>query len=283
MPRIVNTHQAEAWNGYEGEHWAAHRDRYDAVNSGFNDAVLDAAAIGERDRVLDIGCGNGQLTRLAARRAPLGRALGVDLSAPMLATARALAAAEQVPNVTFEQDDAQVRAFPAGDFDVAVSRFGVMFFADPVAAFGNIGRALRPGGRLAFVCMTALDGTDLGQVLDAMAARLPRPTGPDGTGPTSFADPDRVRAVLGAAGFEETRCERVTAVQHWGRDVPDAAAFLGGWGPVAHHMAQAGPEAAARARRALTEALAAFATPEGVRTRGTAWLVTARRPAAATD
>ncbi|MFH8367854.1 class I SAM-dependent methyltransferase [Streptomyces sp. NPDC018031] len=279
MSRIVNTRQADAWNGYEGAHWAAHWDRYDAVNSGFNDLVLDAAEIGEHHRVLDIGCGNGQLTRLAARRARLGHTLGVDLSAPMLATARARAAAEGVDRVTFEQDDAQIRAFPDGGHDVAVSRFGVMFFADPVAAFRNIGRALCPGGRLAFVCMTALDGTDLGAVLDAMTAHLPRPTGPDGTGPTSFADPAHTRAVLEAAGFRDVRCERVTATQHWGADVADAAGFLADWGPVAHHMRQAGPAAAALARQALTEALRAFEEPDGVRTRGTAWLVTAARPA----
>jgi len=86
---VVNTHQAEAWNGYEGVHWAQHQDRYDAMNSGFNEPLLAAASIGERDHVLDIGCGNGQITRLAARRAPQGRALGVDLSAPMLERARA--------------------------------------------------------------------------------------------------------------------------------------------------------------------------------------------------
>ncbi|WKX71422.1 class I SAM-dependent methyltransferase [Streptomyces sp. XD-27] len=278
MSRIVNTQQAEAWNGYEGEHWAAHDDRYDAVNSGFNDVLLDAAALGERDRVLDIGCGNGQLTRLAARRAPLGQALGVDLSAPMLATARARAAEEGVPNVAFAQDDVQVRAFPDGGFDAAVSRFGVMFFADPVAAFTNVARALRPGGRLAFLCLTALDGTDLGTVLDAMSAHVPRPTGPDGTGPTSFADPARVRTVLAAAGFADVRCTRVEADQIWGRDVADAAAFLGDWGPVAHHLRQAGPDAAARARQALADALRPYAHPDAVRTRGTAWLVTAGRP-----
>ncbi|WP_431043364.1 class I SAM-dependent methyltransferase [Streptomyces sp. P1-3] len=280
MTRIVNTQQAEAWNGYEGEHWAAHDDRYDAVNSGFNDVLLDAAAIGERDRVLDIGCGNGQLTRLAARRAPLGQTVGVDLSAPMLARARTRAAEEGVPNVAFTQDDVQVRAFPDGGFDTAVSRFGVMFFADPVAAFNNVARALRPGGRLAFLCMTTLDGTDLGTVLDAMSAHMPRPTGPDGTGPTSFADPARVHTVLTAAGFADVRCDHVEADQVWGRDVPDAAAFLGDWGPVAFHLRQAGPDAAARARQALTDALRPFARPDAVRTRGTAWLVTAGRPSA---
>src|SRR5688572_4625186 len=102
---IVNTAQSEAWNGYEGEHWATHDDRYDAVNGGFNGFLLDAIA--SRDRVLDIGCGNGQLTRLAAGKAQ--RATGVDLSGPMLATARARAA--DVPNVTFEQGDVQVYPF----------------------------------------------------------------------------------------------------------------------------------------------------------------------------
>ncbi|MCO5996827.1 class I SAM-dependent methyltransferase [Actinoallomurus rhizosphaericola] len=279
MSQIVNAAQAEAWNGYEGQHWAGHADRYDAVNSGFNRFVLDAAAIGERDRVVDIGCGNGQLTRLAARTARSGRVHGIDLSAPMLARARSRAAEEGLANVTFEQADAQVHAFPVGGFDAAISRFGVMFFADPVAAFANVGRALRSGGRLAFVCMTGLEGTDLGAVFGAMAAHLPRPTGPDGTGPTSFADPARVRQVLTEAGFGEIACTLVEAEQAWGRDLADAAGFIRDWGPVRYQLRQAGAEAAARASDALTTALRPFARPDGVRLRGTAWLVTARRPA----
>jgi SAM-dependent methyltransferase len=278
MAGIVNTAQAEAWNGYEGEHWAAHDDRYDAVNSGFNTYLLDAARIGERDRVLDIGCGNGQLTRLAARRARLGRAHGIDLSAPMLARARARADEEGVSNVSFEQGDAQVHTFPAGGHDVAVSRFGIMFFADPVAAFGNIGRALHPGGRLAFLCMTRLEGTDIASVFGAMAPYLAWPTGPDGTGPTSFADPARIQKVLTGAGFQDVTATHVEADQTWGRDVADAAEFIGGWGPVRFHMEQAGPEAAAKAREALVPALRPFETPDGVRMRGRAWLVTALRP-----
>jgi SAM-dependent methyltransferase len=275
MMSIVNTAQAEAWNGYEGRHWAAHADRYDAVNSGFNGLLLDAAAIGERDQVLDIGCGNGQLTRLAARRAPFGHTSGIDLSGPMLTTARTRAQAENVANVSFEQGDAQVHPFPQGAFDVAVSRFGIMFFADPVAAFTNIRRALRPTGRLAFLCMTDVAGTDLGAVFGAMAPHLPRPTGPAGTGPTSFADPARIRTVLTGAGFHDIACTHVEADQVWGRDVADAAAFIAAWGPVRYHMDQAGPEAAAGARSALATALHPFAKPGGVRLRGTAWLVTA--------
>ncbi|ASO23140.1 SAM-dependent methyltransferase [Actinoalloteichus hoggarensis] len=277
MTSVVNTAQAQAWNGYEGEHWAAHYDRYDAVNGGFNEALFDAARLGEHARVLDVGCGNGQMTRAAARRAPLGQVTGVDLSEPMLARARDRADVEKVANVSFQQGDVQVYPFRDGSFDIALSRFGAMFFADPVAAFANIGRALRPGGRLAFVCMTELSGTDLGTVLDAMAPHLPRPTGPDGTGPTSFADPARTRSVLSDAGFRDIACTRVEADQIWGRDVDDAAEFIGGWGPVKHHLDQVAPDDAARAVDALTVALRPFAEETAVRLRGTAWLVTALR------
>ncbi|MGH3170149.1 MAG: class I SAM-dependent methyltransferase, partial [Trebonia sp.] len=233
---IVNAGQAEAWNGYEGEHWAANDDRYDTVNSGFNEPLLDAAGIGETSRVLDIGCGNGKLTRLAARRARRGRAVGVDLSGPMLATARARAAEEDVANVTFAQGDAQVYPFPAGGFDAAVSRFGVMFFADPVAAFANIGLGLRAGGQLAFACLPGMSGNGTSgngrdQVFRAVAAELPAPSAPPVTGatsPESFADPERAREVLTDAGFSDVAWTLVETGQFWGRDVADAADFI--WG-----------------------------------------------------
>ncbi|HEX4704938.1 MAG TPA: methyltransferase domain-containing protein [Pseudonocardiaceae bacterium] len=273
---IINTAQAEAWNGYEGEHWAAHDDRYDAMNGGFNPFLLDG--IGERDRVLDIGCGNGQLTRQAARKAGSGRAVGIDLSGPMLARARARTVAENLGNVTFEQGDAQVHTFAPGGFDVAVSRLGVMFFADPVAAFANIRGALRPAGRLAFVCFKAFAGTDMGTVFDGMTPFVPRPTGPDGTGPTSFADPARILDVLTGAGFVDVAWTHIEADQDVGRDVADAAAFLGAWGPIRYHLSRAAPDVAALARDALANGLRAFVTPDGVRLRGRAWLVTAARP-----
>lgn len=278
MDTIVNRHQAEAWNGYEGRHWAAHQDRYDAVNSGFNDALL--AAVRPGDRVLDIGCGNGQLTRLAAARAGTGHAVGVDLSAPMLDRARASAAHEGVANVEFVRGDAQVHRFPPATFDVALSRFGVMFFADPVAAFGNVGRALRPGGRLAFVCLDDIRHGDLGRVLAALAGHLP-PPGTDGTGvaePLSLADPAAVRTVLTAAGYTGVDCAPVQASQLWGRDAADAAGFLADWGPLRHQLDRVDPATADRARTALTDALRAYEQPDAVRLRGTAWLVTAHRP-----
>ncbi|MDH6461365.1 SAM-dependent methyltransferase [Micromonospora sp. A200] len=279
METVVNSHQAQAWNGYEGRHWARHHDRYDAVNAGFNAPLL--AGVRPGDRVLDVGCGNGQLTRLAARRAGDGHAVGIDLSAPMLDRARAGAAAEQVGNVRFIQGDAQVHPLPDAAFDVVLSRFGVMFFADPVAAFGNLARALRPGGRLAFVCLDDIRHSDLGRMFAALAAHLPHP-GTDGTGaaePLSLADPAVVERVLTDAGLTGAACVPAEASQLWGRDAVDAGEFLAGWGPVRHQLDRVDAATAGRARAALTDALRAHEGPDGVRLRGTAWLVTAHRPA----
>jgi SAM-dependent methyltransferase len=280
MQAIVNTAQAEAWNGYEGGHWADHHDRYDAVNRGFNEPLLTAAAIGERDRVLDVGCGNGQLTRLAARRARRGRVSGIDLSAPMLRRARDSAAGEGITNLTFEQGDAQVHPFPAAAFDVVVSRFGVMFFADPVAAFANIGRALRPGGRLAFLSLRDMSQTDLGAVFTAVRGHLPPApaAAPGAVGPASLSEPARVHEVLTGAGFTEVEHRPVEADQMWGRDAEDAAGFLGAWGPVRFMLTRVDEAAAARFRTALTAAMRAYEKPGAVLLRGAAWLVTAVRP-----
>ncbi|MCP2337226.1 class I SAM-dependent methyltransferase [Actinomadura rupiterrae] len=275
--QIVNTAQSEAWNGGEGAHWAAHHDRYDLVNSGFNEYLLQFVHRG--DRVLDVGCGNGQLTRLAARTAQGGRATGVDLSGPMLGRARERAQSEGVANVRFEQGDAQVFPFTPASYDVALSRFGIMFFADPVAAFANIGRALRTGGRLAFVAMDPVAGGDIGILLGAIAGALGMPdpaTGADGTGPTSLADPAHTERILTEAGFSDIRIRRVEAPRIWGRNAADATEFFCGWGPMVHAFAQADPDAVGAAREAVYDQMARFQGPEDVRTDGSAWLVSAR-------
>lgn len=281
---VANTHQSEAWNGYEGRHWADHQRRYDAVNSGFNPVLLDAADVSDGDHVLDLGCGNGQTTRLAAARTPSGRALGVDLSAPMLGRARATAAEEGLPNVTFEQADAQIHPFRDAAFEVALSRFGVMFYADPVAAFTNVARALRPGGRIAFLTMADPSTGGLGPVLDALDAALPvaaqRPgPGSDASGPLSLSSPGRIRELLGAAGFEDVHPVLVEATQIWGADPEDAARFFAGWGPVRRHLAQADEATAARVRTALTRAFTPHADgANGVELPTKAWLTTATHP-----
>ncbi|MEU7133427.1 class I SAM-dependent methyltransferase [Streptomyces sp. NPDC046261] len=281
MRTVVNTEQEQAWNGYEGQHWADHHDRWNAVNAGFNEPLLAAAAIGAEDRVLDIGCGAGQTSRLAARRAARGRVLGLDLSGPELRLARELADREGLAHLAFEQGDAQAHPLPHGGFDVAISRFGIMFFADPVAAFGNIRRALRPGGRLAFVTMAEPGRNEWVRAVGALREHLPMPYfGADGSAPGmfSFADPARIHDVLGGAGFRAVTVTSVEAPQNWGPDAREAANFVLGSGPLRFLLDQAAPDVAHRAGEALTAALRPFAQPDGVHLRGAAWLVTATNP-----
>jgi SAM-dependent methyltransferase len=275
---IVNTEQAEAWNTKEGLHWAAHAERYDAMSAAFNQPLLDAATLGETDSVLDVGCGNGQTTRLAARRANRGTALGLDLSGPMVARARDLAVAEGLTNVVFEQGDAQVHTFAPASFDVAISRFGVMFFADPVAAFRNLGQALRPGGRLAFVCWQDLSRNEWLLVpVGAALEHVPMPDlGPPGApGPFSLAEPDHLRDVLGSAGFERVVTTAVDRQVRLGDDANDAMAFLRGTSMARILLDRADEAAATRALDAVTEALRAHEGPGGLYLNGAAWLVTA--------
>ncbi|MGD9894307.1 MAG: class I SAM-dependent methyltransferase [Dehalococcoidia bacterium] len=280
MQTFANHEQAAVWNGYDGLHWAAHQDRWDAVNGGFNDYLFDAAAIGAHDRVLDVGCGTGQTARHAARRATLGRVVGVDLSAPMLERARTSAVADGITNVTFEQGDAQVHPFPHGGFDVAISRFAVMFFDDPIAAFANIGRALRPGGRLAFLTMGDISRNEWMHVLSAMREFVPvlddlRPGGP---GMFSLAEPDHIHEVLSGAGFDAITTTPVEAPMCFGRDADDTAAFLLSSGPARFILDQVDQASQNRGRQAITTVLRPHERPDGVWLRGAAWLVGAARP-----
>jgi SAM-dependent methyltransferase len=278
MTTIANTQQAQAWNGWEGEHWAQHADRYDAMNGGFNDALFAAAAIGEKDRVLDIGCGVGQTTRLAARQATNGHVVGIDLSAPMLSRARARATTAGLANVTFEQGDAQVHPFKAGDFDVAISRGGVMFFTDLIVAFANIGRALRPGGRLAFFGPQKSDPN--GAYARATAALNPllRKPSPASAGMMSLTDPAAVHKVLTDAGFVDVTVTPARAPMTLGHDAVDAADFILSIGPVRVNLNGIDAAAIDRVRTELIAGLRPHQTPEGVRIPGSVWMVTATRP-----
>ncbi|ANB09461.1 methyltransferase type 11 [Streptomyces ambofaciens] len=273
MTFVADPRQAAVWNGPVGAHWAAHQDRYDAMLAGLNDTLFDAAAVTPGDRVLDVGCGAGATTRIAARLAAPGQVVGVDISTPLLERARASTAAEGIANAAYECADAQTRPFPAGGYDVVLSRGGVMFFADHAAAFRNLARALRPGGRLAFVCPRPPGPhSEEGRVLGLFGRLVDAEPGPDQvaarTAMASLMDPDRIREVL--AGYEEVAVVPVTVEAVWGRDVPDAVEFLlsrvpGGALP-ASRLAE------------LEEALRPFATDTGVRLRGGVWRVTAVRP-----
>jgi SAM-dependent methyltransferase len=285
MHDIANVDQAAAWNGPEGEHWAAHSAH---APTGIDHALLAAAAVRGADRVLDIGCGTGQTTREAARRAPAGRALGLDLSAPQLTRAQELAADEGVANVAFEQGDAQVHPLPSEGFDVAVSRFGIMFFENPVDAFANIARSLVRGGRLAFVCPQAAADqawftAPLAGLLDNEPAGPPiddgGPGGPrvedDGPGMFSLADPDRIVTVLSAAGFGKIEPTPMATTMDFG-PLDAAVDFYLGSGPVRALLEQH-PDLAGTARAHLAATLVRYLTPAGVRIPASLWLVTAVR------
>jgi SAM-dependent methyltransferase len=276
---IENVDQAKAWNGVEGEAWAANQDRFDDAVRGYEARLLEAAAVSQSARVLDIGCGCGQSTRDAGRTASSGHALGVDLSIPMLERARELARAEGLTNVTFEQADAQVHPFGSDAFDLAISRFGVMFFDDPVAAFANIGRSLGPGARIALLAWQPLECNEwLGELRTALAMGRTLPAPPVGApGPFGLADPDAVRRILGEAGYRDVDVVGVSESFHAGADAEDAYDFVSRI-PLVRGMLQDLDDATARrALDRLRATLAAHDTPAGVHFGSCAWLVTAAR------
>jgi SAM-dependent methyltransferase len=248
---------------------AADAERYEVVCGGFDPYLFGAAEIGTSDRTLDVGCGYGATTRTAARRAPEGYAVGNDIALPLLEQARAVATAEGLGNVGFESGDAEVHAFPPGGFDLAISRFGVMFFADPVAGFANIRRALRPGGRLVFATVGPPEGNDLPRVI---AAAMPAPA----TAPIrSLADPAYVEEVLTGAGYANVAVEPAETTIEPGVDAAATAAFILAWGAFRGAVDESDPDAVATVRQALTEAARPYETSSGVRLRSTAWLVSA--------
>ena len=153
----VNAEQTEAWNGASGRHFIEQRERHERMRGRLTARLLTAARIEDGENVLDIGCGCGDTTILAARATRRGHVLGADLSRIQVAEARRLADAAGVSNASFEAADAQVHPFPAGAFDLVLSNFGLMFFDDPAAAFSNLRNALRPRRRLTFLCWRTLD------------------------------------------------------------------------------------------------------------------------------
>jgi SAM-dependent methyltransferase len=258
--------------------WAEVRDLLDLQLAPLGRRALAALAPRPGESVLDIGCGGGEtaleLVRLVA---PDGEVVGIDVSAAVLAFARR--AVEGCERVRFIQADAQVFPFEPATFDAAFSRFGVMFFADPVAALANIRRCLRPNGRLAFVCWRALEDNALDSVpLRAASLHLPPqpPFVPDAPGPFAFADPGRLRAILEEAGFRDI--EITAHDEQVGSGDLDAmlavCARVGALGKILRER----PELKAAVLPAVRSALAAYDGPDGVRLNAATWIVTAIAP-----
>jgi SAM-dependent methyltransferase len=283
-PAGPNAEQITYWSDTAGPKWVALEDMLDGQIRDLGEATMDRVEIGRGERTLDVGCGTGQTSlELARRVGPMGRVLGVDVSAPMLARARERARAVGADNVAFLGADAQTHDFEPAAADVCFSRFGVMFFAAPDAAFANLCRALRPTGRLGFVCWQQLPDNPWMMVpLVAAAAHitLPPPPAPDAPGPFSFADQGRVRGILERAGFADVTFEDHRTTLTIGGDGPlDQAVdfLLQGVGPTSAAMRQADPALRATVSTAVRDALQPFHTPQGVRMACAAWLVTARR------
>jgi SAM-dependent methyltransferase len=274
----ANQQQLEAWDGGEGDFWAANADTFDRAVARYQRPLLDAAALRPADRVLDVGCGNGRTSVDAARRARSGEVLGVDLSAAMLRTARARAEAEGLTNVRFEQADAQVHEFEANSVDVVLSHTGGTFFADPIAAWTLIGRALRPQGRVAMLAWQPVPANEwISEIGTALSAGRPIPLPPPGVpGPFAFGDPDAARQVLTAAGFTDVGLRSLTEPMWFGDDADGACAFIlgvSGW-----MLDGLDDEGRNRALAALRRTVEAHTGDGGVEFGSAMWLITARRP-----
>lgn len=272
-----NVEQLRSWDGDGGAYWAEHAPRYDEGVAAYRPHFSAAAAIARTDAVLDVGCGAGQTTRDAARAAAGGSALGVDLSSRMLDIARRLAEREGLANATFAQADAQTHPFDPGSFDVAISRTGAMFFGDPAAAFSNLARALRPGGRLVLMTWQPIERQEwLRSYFAALSAGRDIAPPPSGApGPLGLDSPRRVRDLLTTAGFADVELTGVEEPMYAGPDAEDATRFiLGQFGGMLDGL---GEPARARAVEDLHTVMADHLTGRGVLFDSAIWLVRARR------
>jgi SAM-dependent methyltransferase len=278
-----NAEQITYWNETAGPKWVALEEMLDEQIRGLGEVAMDRVGIAPGERVVDVGCGTGQTAlQLARRVGPAGAVVGLDISEPMLARARARARSAGAENVTFVAADVQTHRFEPAQADTCFSRFGVMFFADSVAAFGNLRSALRPGGRLGFVCWQALpENPWMGVPLSAALQHVPLPVPgpPDGPGPFAFADAARVQGILARAGFSAVTVADHRSVLTVGgtAGLDRAVEFMMQMGPAAAALRAADPGLRGTVAAAIREALVPYDTPAGVRMASAAWVVTATR------
>ncbi|MTV36255.1 class I SAM-dependent methyltransferase [Duganella radicis] len=282
-----HAYQVADWNGQSGERWVANQARLDAMVAVFGQAAIEAAAPSAGERVLDVGCGAGSSSlALAARVGAGGHVLGVDISEALIERARALA--PQDAPVLFQLADAGSAELPEGAFDILFSRFGVMFFDDPTAAFTHMRRALRPGGRVAFVCWRGMAENDWVRLpMGAIKGILPpsAPPGPEAPGPFSFGDRSRVARILTAAGFTDIVIAPFDASVPFGEGatreaaIDDAVRMALEVGPLSRALADQPDDIRARASVAARAAFAGLPGERSVMIDGAAWIVMARNPA----
>jgi len=278
----ANAAQRRYWNTVAGPRWVASPGFRERRNQ--ESLALLLARLGDiaSESVLEIGCGTGALTQpLAKAVGEHGRVVAVDISEPMLGAARQRIAEHRLSNVTLLSGDAQVFAFEPAAFDLATSRMGVMFFADPAAAFRNVKGALKPGGRLVFACWAPLAENRHWLISYDIALRHlgpPAPAAANEPGPLAFGDPGYIRGVLMAAGFTEIAVDRAHPTIICGSPEEESRQAVA-MGPTARLIEEKKPAEATRETiaRDIEAAFAAEARSGPIRLPATIFLVTARR------
>jgi SAM-dependent methyltransferase len=284
--RPENADQAEYWTENQGPLWVQRQNELDLTLRPFETGLLKRLAAAEGERILDIGCGFGTTSLdIAEQVGPGGYVHGVDISAPMVEKAKARAAEAGLgpDRIAFDVADAGAAHWEGPGYDAACSRFGVMFFADPVGAFAHIRTALKPGGRLVFVCWQTLDRNDWMMVpIKAALQHLPAPeaTDPHAPGPFAFADPARVKSLLGDAGFKDVDVHGLETVLELvgGVSAEQATAFFSEIGPLGRLMRDANADAdtEAKVHASVLEAFKAHEEGGKVRLPAATWIVSAR-------
>ena len=275
-----NADQIAYWNGASGQRWTDRQAQQDVLLAPVSKTLIDRAAVKPGDRIIDVGCGCGSTSiAFAEKVAPNGFVLGIDISGPMLARARELAP-RHLP-VDFVQTDATVHPFDPQSFDLVVSRFGVMFFAEPAISFANLRRALRPSGRVAFACWREpRENPWMMAPLQAIYQHVPKlpPQGPEDPGPFAFASEERVNRILGEAGYKAIEMEPVAlsfdiAI---GRGLDAAVQAALQIGPGSRALDGHPPETRAAAAASVKEMLTPYVRGQSVPLSGSIWIVTAR-------
>ena len=278
MSASPNAAQIAYWNGPIGQAWATYQEKRDRDHAGITASLMEWAAAKPGEAVLDIGCGSGTTTLMLAERVrPSGKVLGVDLSGPMLNLARRRAESARNP-AQFVQADMAEYGFEKQVFDLGFSQLGVMFFADPVAAFVNIRRALKKRARIAFACWRS-PAEHLWASIPENAAKPFLPPSPpaDANAPGRFSLrlPDRIKQVLGGAGFFAIEIEKLDARTFVGATPEEAASSVIDSGPLQRNLANADDTTRQRVREAVTERLSAEMGRDGIYLTSAAWLVRA--------
>lgn len=276
----ANTAQIDYWNATGGRTWAEYQELLDRQIAPLGAEAMRVLAPQPGEKVLDVGCGCGETTlALAHKVAPDGHVTGVDISQPMLEIARRRASALPAGLISFQQADAQTADLGGGAYDAVYSRFGVMFFADPVVAFANIRKTLKPGGRLAFVCWRPFNANPwMSAPAQAAAALLPPspPADPLAPGPFAFGDPERVKSILGGAGYQLINVDPYDQMISAGslEDQITIALRIGPLGTVLREN----PELFPKVQDVVRTAVETFQTPTGIQMPAACWIVQARNP-----